>query len=103
MAPRTKVTKWKTQMICSGCLNGVKKRNLSGITHPNSVHQGDKMENTDDLQWMSQWSEEEELVGDYSSQLRAPWESRHGLALGGVVLLAIAALWASMKGNNQAV
>merc|ERR1719265_1672134 len=28
----------------------------------------------DELQWMSQWSEDEELTLDYSLELRAPWE-----------------------------
>lgn len=56
----------------------------------------------DDEQWMSQWSEDEELLGDYSSQLRAPWESRRGLALGGAAMLGIALLFAGIKGASHA-
>jgi len=42
-------------------------------------------------QWqMSQWSEEEELLGNYS-QLRKPWFKRTGLALLGLALAAAAA------------
>merc|ERR1719299_350748 len=35
-------------------------------------------EKLEEVQWMSQWSEEEELQADYALQLQAPWEStRH--------------------------
>merc|ERR1740121_1857288 len=30
----------------------------------------------EDLQWMSQWSSEEELIADYKVHLSAPWERR---------------------------
>jgi len=44
----------------------------------------------EELQWMSQWSAEEELIADYTAHgLRAPWETR-GLALGGGVLFLLA-------------
>lgn len=47
------------------------------------------------LQRMTQWSEDEELPGDYSTQLRAPWERGHLLAAGGAAAVAAAAaLWA---------
>lgn len=41
--------------------------------------------------WMSQWSPEEELIIDYSGEIRAPWEgqSRGYLLLGFLVFLAI--------------
>jgi len=57
-------------------------------------------ETTEDLQWMSQWSEEEELLTDYSKHLRAPWDIRGGLArlaatVGGIGALLIAVLWAN--------
>jgi len=43
-----------------------------------------------ELEWMSQWSPEEELLtGHMSSSLRAPWE--HGAAVGGVAALLLAA------------
>jgi len=55
-------------------------------------------EMADDMQWMSQWSEEEELLTDYSKHLRAPWELPFGLkglaaAVGGAGLIFIALLW----------
>merc|ERR1719220_2217457 len=44
----------------------------------------------DELQWMSQWSPEEELVSDQAIRgLRAPWESRR-YAAGGAALLLLA-------------
>jgi len=46
----------------------------------------------EELQWMSQWSHEEELIADYTaSGLRAPWE-RGSYAAGGAALLVAAAL-----------
>mmetsp|Transcript_34979 Transcript_34979/g.91477 ORF Transcript_34979/g.91477 Transcript_34979/m.91477 type:complete len:572 (+) Transcript_34979:50-1765(+) len=42
----------------------------------------------EDLQWMSQWSSEEELTADYRVHLRAPWERNVGSA----AVLAAAAL-----------
>eukprot|EP00415_Alexandrium_ostenfeldii_P002536 UN2536 len=36
----------------------------------------------EELQWMSQWSHEEELIADYSATIRAPWESRHFAMVG---------------------
>jgi len=51
-------------------------------------------------QWlMSQWSQEEELLGDYSLQLREPWVSRKLLLGGGGLLVLVGALsWASAGG-----
>jgi hypothetical protein len=48
----------------------------------------------EEQQWLSQWSEEEELIADYSVQLRAPWEG------GGIrsMLLALAAVVALSAG-----
>lgn len=46
----------------------------------------------EELQWMSQWSSEEELIADYGSGLHGPWELRRDYALGGAALLALAAL-----------
>jgi len=47
----------------------------------------------EDLQWMSQWSSEEELLADYRVHLRAPWEPS---SLGAAVLLGAAALALAM-------
>jgi len=54
----------------------------------------------EDVQWMSQWSEEEELLTDYSKHLRAPWELPFGLrglaaGFGGAGAVFVAMLWAS--------
>jgi len=69
-----------------------------------SKHRGQVTEvnETEDLDWMSQWSEEEELPGDYASQLRAPWDGRrHGFLVGGGLFVAVAALVAAgVTGNN---
>lgn len=43
----------------------------------------------EEAQWMSQWSEEEELHADYALQLRAPWESRSPFMLGGAAVVAL--------------
>jgi len=45
----------------------------------------------EELQWMSQWSPDEELISERAVRLRAPWEAG-GRGAGGVLLLAAAAL-----------
>jgi len=45
----------------------------------------------DELHWMSQWSEDEELIVDYSSELGSPWKRRF-LVVFGLLLLAGGAL-----------
>jgi hypothetical protein len=42
-----------------------------------------------ETQWMSQWSEEEELQADYALQLQAPWESRRPFMLGSAAVVAV--------------
>eukprot|EP00929_Paragymnodinium_shiwhaense_P049619 TRINITY_DN2501_c0_g2_i1.p1 TRINITY_DN2501_c0_g2~~TRINITY_DN2501_c0_g2_i1.p1 ORF type:complete len:570 (-),score=170.14 TRINITY_DN2501_c0_g2_i1:118-1827(-) len=54
-----------------------------------------ELEEQEAAQWMSQWSEEEELIADYSSQLRAPWE-RSRFALSGFAGLTAAGLMVCM-------
>lgn len=50
----------------------------------------------EDLQWMSQWSHEEELTLDYSMELRAPWEqSSIALVIISLVLIGVG-LWAGV-------
>jgi len=51
---------------------------------------------------MSQWSEDEELPGDYSSELRAPWERSRRAALGGGAAVAASVAYAVLKGFNLA-
>jgi len=55
----------------------------------------------DELQWMSQWSPEEELVSDQAMQgLHAPWESRR-YAAGGVALLLVAGFLGFLRTTSK--
>merc|ERR1719378_1313054 len=51
----------------------------------------------EDMQWMSQWSEEEELLTDYSKHLRSRFFGLKGLAamFGGLGAVFVAMLWAN--------
>jgi len=53
--------------------------------HVQTIHVEESQEN--DLHWMSQWSEEEELITDHGLDLRAPWEGRCWLGCGGAIML----------------
>jgi len=57
--------------------------NTSGISAP---------VNKEDLQWMSQWSPEEELIAEHVIDIRAPWEQR-GRAVGTVAIVGAFALF----------
>jgi len=57
------------------------------IRHVQTIHVEESQEH--DLHWMSQWSEEEELIADYSVHLYAPWEGGHWLGSTGAVLLIV--------------
>jgi len=58
--------------------------------------------------WMSQWSEEEELFADYSSKMQPPWASKGGLACGFLaavvilILVATGVVSANQKGALSA-
>jgi len=55
----------------------------------------------DELQWMSQWSAEEELVSDQVMHgFRAPWEGR-GYAASGAMLLLIAGIVAVLRTKGK--
>lgn len=54
----------------------------------------------EEAQWMSQWSEEEELIADYSAQLKAPWETNRG-AFFSFGALALAVLVFSAKSASN--
>lgn len=57
---------------------------------------------TEEAHWMSQWSEEEELIADYSLHLHAPWESRLWRApAGALALLAVFGLAGFRLKNDQ--
>jgi hypothetical protein len=43
----------------------------------------------EEVQWMSQWSEEEELHTDYALQLRAPWDNSCPFMFGSAAILAL--------------
>jgi len=48
----------------------------------------DKLDEHKDENWMSQWSEEEELFADYSGKMQAPWERKGGWTFGLFVIIA---------------
>merc|ERR1719473_1026812 len=50
----------------------------------------------EDLQWMSQWSEDEELMVDYSSELSGPWRGRL-LSIFGLLFVGLA-VWRGAVG-----
>eukprot|EP00928_Gymnodinium_smaydae_P070045 TRINITY_DN53987_c0_g1_i1.p1 TRINITY_DN53987_c0_g1~~TRINITY_DN53987_c0_g1_i1.p1 ORF type:complete len:590 (-),score=100.71 TRINITY_DN53987_c0_g1_i1:101-1825(-) len=50
---------------------------------------------------MSQWSEEEELIADYSTQLRAPWDRGRLTASTGLTLLALVILFGAGVAKNM--
>mmetsp|Transcript_120859 Transcript_120859/g.189573 ORF Transcript_120859/g.189573 Transcript_120859/m.189573 type:complete len:652 (-) Transcript_120859:31-1986(-) len=62
------------------------KRHASLATsHDKQLSEG---KDKDELLWMSQWSEDEELMADYSSELGSSWARRCLLLLVGVLLFA---------------
>mmetsp|Transcript_80713 Transcript_80713/g.140819 ORF Transcript_80713/g.140819 Transcript_80713/m.140819 type:complete len:571 (+) Transcript_80713:64-1776(+) len=54
----------------------------------------------EELQWMSQWSPDEEFVVDYSAELRSAWEWRLLLAIVGVGLL-VAGVYSGVVGTGK--
>jgi len=50
----------------------------------------------EDLQWMSQWSLEEELHSDYSSHLPTVWSTQHAMTVG-LLLLCVASMALASK------
>jgi len=58
-----------------------------------------------DMQWMTQWSEEEELPGDYSLQLQSPWARRSRLLVPGAAAAAAGAvvtlLWVGLSKDSS--
>lgn len=63
----------------------VVQQDSSGFNHNDSTQQ---------LQWMTQWSEEEELLSDYSQHMSGFGMTRPLLAAGGVVAVALGYVWA---------
>jgi len=61
-------------------------------------HDSHLAEDKHELEWMSQWSEEEEHMADYSSELGSSWGGRSLLMLFGI-LLAVAGVIS--KGNDK--
>mmetsp|Transcript_88000 Transcript_88000/g.204773 ORF Transcript_88000/g.204773 Transcript_88000/m.204773 type:complete len:580 (-) Transcript_88000:97-1836(-) len=54
----------------------------------------------EELQWMSQWSTEEELIADYSTVMRAPWESGY-LAVGGLLLFLLCGIAGAIGASRR--
>mmetsp|Transcript_67079 Transcript_67079/g.190315 ORF Transcript_67079/g.190315 Transcript_67079/m.190315 type:complete len:108 (-) Transcript_67079:1-324(-) len=50
----------------------------------------------EELPWMSQWSDEEELIADYRLHLRAPWEGGRAAGLVGAAMLVAAGVYGAM-------
>lgn len=46
----------------------------------------------DELQWMSQWSPQEEFIMDYSSEITMPWYQRLIIGCGGLLLVTLGGL-----------
>merc|ERR1719203_1287063 len=57
---------------------------VSGANASNIAFGKDELEK---MEWMSQWSPEEELIAEHGVVVRAPWEQRGALALVGVLSL----------------
>eukprot|EP00929_Paragymnodinium_shiwhaense_P023229 TRINITY_DN145_c0_g1_i4.p1 TRINITY_DN145_c0_g1~~TRINITY_DN145_c0_g1_i4.p1 ORF type:complete len:561 (-),score=130.97 TRINITY_DN145_c0_g1_i4:289-1971(-) len=63
------------------------------------------LDQQEETAWMSQWSEDEELLSDYEGQMRAPWE-RSGssgiiLAMMGAAVAAVVGLRPGKSGEKQ--
>lgn len=54
-----------------------------------------------DLQWMSQWSPEEEFMVDYSNELRMSWQTRLLIAFGGLLLISLGGWGGVIYANKQ--
>lgn len=59
----------------------------------------------EEAQWMAQWSEDEELIADYSSVLRAPWQRQRRVAtvIAAIVGLALIATGAAVGSSGKRV
>jgi len=66
-----------------------------------AVHLGNVSMSKDELQWMSQWSPEEEFIVDYSAELSMPWQQRLLFGCGGLLLVGLG-VWAGViHGGKQ--
>lgn len=70
--------------------------------HASSVIEEENSGNDED-DWMTQWSEEEELFADYAGKMHAPWTSRGGVAFGFVAAAVVLVLVATgvIGGNSK--
>merc|ERR1719482_355608 len=59
--------------------------------------------NKDELQWMSQWSPDEEFIVDYSSELGMSWERRLLLGVAGIVLLVFGITGGSITFRSKTI
>jgi len=57
--------------------------------------------------WMTQWSEEEELFADYTGEMKAPWERKGGFFCGvfvfiaAIVMIAMGVVGSNTKGSKS--
>jgi len=61
-----------------------------------NVSEASSLLDREELPWMTQWSEEEELIADYRLHLRAPWEGSTTAALAGAAMLVAAGVYGAM-------
>lgn len=64
------------------------KEHASKPMQNGEIEDEEPVEDLDQQRWMSQWSEEEELVADYAAQLRSAWGGRSVAIVVAVLLLA---------------
>jgi len=60
-------------------------------------------ESAEETHWMSQWSEEEELIADYSLHLHAPWENKLWRAPAGALALLAVFGWVGSRLKNDKI
>jgi len=70
--------------------------NHAQAENASEVSRASSLLDKEELPWMSQWSEEEELIADYRLHLRAPWEGSRMAALAGAAMLIAAGVYGAM-------
>jgi len=72
-------------------------KHAHGVENATANWEAREMPPPEDDHHMSQWSHEEEFVGDYSAHMTAPWETRRGLAGAVGVAICAAVLWVGLS------
>merc|ERR1719428_1332874 len=78
-------------------------KHAHGVENATANWEAREMPPPEDDHHMSQWSHEEEFVGDYSAHMTAPWETRHGLAGAVGVAICAAVLWVGLSAGPAKV